>query len=125
MTKLIIPLGTEHPDACAECGNILQLREGDWGPYYKCIGYGCTGSASAHADGRPMGHTATKDVKFQRIIVHKFLDQLKEQQRWNGDRAYRWLQDVFRARETPHIGNMNTDQLRIVLREMQKLIKYR
>jgi len=104
--ELIIPLGTPHPDPCPQCGAELILRIFSYGPAYLCQRFPvCTGAASAHNDGVPLGTAVSKEIREWRIRLHDYIDQFWQRRNDSHERR----KAVYKAMAEA----MNTDEFHI------------
>lgn len=80
---------------CADCGALMRLRQGNYGPYYQCVrrSEGCRGNHSAKPDGSPTGIPANAETRRWRVLAHETFDRI-----WKGEaapmterQAYEWL----------------------------------
>lgn len=103
------------PLICADCGEAMVLRSGQFGPFYGCTGFPrCKGAIGARDDGQPIGTPATQETRTARREAHRVFDRL-----WNGERdhrrtrrtlAYAWLADKLQLDPNDcHIGLFDLD----------------
>lgn len=122
-----VDLDTHPPDypnrrsnlRCADCGELMVLRESKYGPFYGCGSFPkCRGTLSAHQDGRPKGKPGTAETKKARIEAHKVFDRIwKEGRVSNRGQAYTWMRKALNLRsQEAHIGEFSIAQCEKLIR---------
>ncbi len=99
---------------CPDCGALMMLRPGRFGPFYACVRRdqtGCPGAHGAHPDGRPMGTPANAATRQARIKAHAAFDQLWKSGEMTRRQAYWWLQQSMEMTTLQaHIGKFTLEQ---------------
>ena len=92
---------------CGECGAPMAIRESKGRPFYGCTRWPtCTGTHSAHPDGRPQGIPADKATRKARTDAHRFFDLLwkpgehGQKPKMTRAKAYAWLRKHMQLSES-------------------------
>lgn len=116
---------TSHKVICAECGSPMKLRNSRYGLFYGCTKFPeCDGKHGAHADGKPFGTPATKEVKQARIAAHAEFDKPWKTPgplKMKRGAAYRWMQKAMGLEaDKAHIGMFDKAQCEQLIQKVQE-----
>lgn len=123
MTSDCLPVGTELPHPCPDCGSRMLLRKSRYGLFYACVTWpACPGAHGAHrTTGQPLGVPANKATKAARIEAHAAFDRLWKTGLMSRSAAYRWLASrLGLTADQCHIGRFDEATCRKVVKVLDE-----
>ena len=100
---------------CADCGALMTLREGQYGPFYRCVRHpACDGIHGAYRNGTPLGKPADAETRRARVVTHALFDRLWKPGPFqvfdSRSEAYEWLQALMGLTpDEAHIGSFDRE----------------